>query len=47
MPTLDTEEVRSRVNQLLRQADESVKNKQYDQALETVRKVFSIDMKNL
>jgi CheY-like chemotaxis protein len=47
MPHLDEEEVRKRVNQLLRLADEGVKQKKYDEALETARRVFTIDLKNM
>ena len=47
MSTVDQEDIKTRVNQQLRLADESVKNKQYDQALLIVRKVYSIDMKNM
>lgn len=47
MPQLDSEEIRKRVNQLLRLADESVKQKAYDKALDIVRKVFMIDLKNM
>ncbi len=47
MANLESEEIRTRVNQLLRQADELVKSKQYEQALLSVRKVYSIDVKNM
>lgn len=47
MPTLDQEEIRKRVNQLLRLADESVKKKAYDEALDIVRRVYTIDLKNM
>lgn len=44
---MDQEEIRERVSKLLRLADESVKIKAYDKALEIVRTVFTVDLKNM
>lgn len=44
---MDQEEIKERVSKLLRLADEYVKNKAYDKALEAVRTVFTVDLKNM
>ncbi|HVN47383.1 MAG TPA: response regulator [Bacteroidota bacterium] len=45
--TLSPEERNSRVSALLRQVDEDVKVKNFDQALDKIRKVYEYDIKNI
>jgi CheY-like chemotaxis protein len=45
--TLSNEERNSRVSSLLRQVDEDVKTKNFDQALDKIRKVYEYDIRNI
>ncbi len=45
--TLSSEERNSRVSSLLRQVDDDVKTKNFDQALDKIRKVYKYDIKNI
>jgi CheY-like chemotaxis protein len=45
--SLSTAERKLRINSLLRRVDEDVKNKEYDVALEKLRRVYQLDIKNI
>jgi CheY-like chemotaxis protein len=45
--SLSTSERKLRINSLLRRVDEDVKNHEYDVALEKLRRVYSLDVKNI